>query len=259
MSGSVGPGEASAVDHQPSQATDSSPGAHEPAGSTSGTRAGVGRTLERLIASGPCPICGELRLGSFRYCRKCGLDYETAAHSGVMAPSRASDKNSASWTQHALLVATPVRRPWLAVKRAGPLSTGRYLALLAGTALAALLAMATASLAIPQAVQLPLATSMVFILPGFAVTCAVLPGQGLSPGERVFASLGTSLAIGICTAVLLGVSSIGLSRESFAFALGGSTLALSLVAMLRSLSGFRWRRGHDRRRSRKSAPGTVGS
>ena len=74
MSGSVGSGEASAVDHQPPQATGASPGADEPAGSTSGTRAGVG-----LNSSGPCPTCGEVRLGSFRYCRKCGLDYETAS------------------------------------------------------------------------------------------------------------------------------------------------------------------------------------
>jgi uncharacterized membrane protein len=76
---------------------------------------------------------------------------------------------------------------------------------------------------------------IVFILPGFAVVCAALPKGQLAFEERLVASLGISLAIAICAALLLAAAPIGLSRESFAVVLGGSTVLVSLCAGIRLL------------------------
>lgn len=112
-----------------------------------------------------------------------------------------------------------------------------HLLLLAGTCIVASLTMATADVALPQAVRITLGALMVFILPGFAVVCAVLPERPLSSGERLFASVGMSLAMATCAAVLLGATPIGLSRESLAVLLGTSTITLSVYAGFRSASG----------------------
>jgi len=135
----------------------------------------------------------------------------------------------------------------------------RYLLLLPGACLAASVTMATADLPTPQAARIFLAVLIVFILPGFAVVCAVLPPWQFSSGERLLACLGISLVISTCTAVLLGATPIGLSRGSFAFGLGGITIALSVVALLRSLTGFGLRPGHDRRVRHESASNGVRS
>jgi uncharacterized membrane protein len=79
---------------------------------------------------------------------------------------------------------------------------------------------------------------MVFVLPGYALACAALP-QHQSPVERLLATVGLSLAITTCTAVLLAALPVGLSRESFAVVLGGLTIALSICAAFRTRSNTR--------------------
>ena len=121
------------------------------------------------------------------------------------------------------------------------------LSLLAGTCLVASVTVATASVAVPQGVRIALGVLMVLVLPGFALVCAVLPERQLSSGECLLASVGMSLAIVTCVAVLLGATPIGLTRGSLAVVLGGSTIILSIFA------GFRMRFSSDKRRSRQSA------
>src|ERR1017187_5935208 len=59
---------------------------------------------------------------------------------------------------------------------------GRLTAL-AGTCLLASLTMATADITIPQAMRVTLGVLIVFLLPGFAVVCAVFPARQLSRGD----------------------------------------------------------------------------
>ena len=80
----------------------------------------------------------------------------------------------------------------------------RRLPLLCGTCLIASLTVATANVAVPQAIRIALGALMVLILPGFAVVCAVVPERQLFSGERILASLGLSLAMATTAAVLLG-------------------------------------------------------
>jgi hypothetical protein len=204
------------------------------------------------MGTGFCPRCGKPRLGAFRYCRKCGLDFETAAHPGDVAPGPPASEGASARPAAALDDAeTPGSAGGgptddLRIKR-------RDLLLLAGTCLAATLTIVTVYVATLQAVRVALGVLIVFILPGFAVVCAVLPARQLASGERLLASLGISLAVATCTAVLLGATPIGLGQESFSVTLGGSTIALSVVA------GFRLGRGHDGRRSRESPSEGIGS
>jgi len=110
----------------------------------------------------------------------------------------------------------------------------RRFLLLSGTGLAAVFTIVTASVAAPQAVRIALGVLIVFVLPGFAILCAVFPGPKLSPSERLLASVGTSLAMTIYVSVLLGTTPMGLSQESLAVTLGGTTIAASLLAGVRT-------------------------
>jgi len=123
---------------------------------------------------------------------------------------------------------------------------GRLL-LLVGTCLVASVTVATADVAVPQGVRIALGVLMVLVLPGFALVCAVLPERQLSSGECLVASVGMSLAMVTCVAVLLAATPIGLSRGSLAVVLGGSTIILSIYAWLRT------RFWSDKRRSPESA------
>jgi uncharacterized membrane protein len=105
---------------------------------------------------------------------------------------------------------------------------------IAATCLLALGTVAVAGITVPQPVRAVLGVPLVFLLSGFAVVCTVLPGQRLSWGERLLASLGLSLAMTTCVAVLLAATPIGLSSKSFAVALGGITAAMSVCAWFRS-------------------------
>ena len=105
---------------------------------------------------------------------------------------------------------------------------------LAGTCFVAFVAVATANIALPKAVQIMLGLLMVFLLPGFAVVSAVLPPWRLSSSERLLASLGISVAVVTCTAVLLAATPIGLSRISLAVTIGVGTIVMSICAWFRT-------------------------
>jgi uncharacterized membrane protein len=126
---------------------------------------------------------------------------------------------------------------------------GRLTAL-ACTCFLASLTVATAVVAVPQLLRIAFGVLIVFILPGFAVVCAVLPARQFSFGEHLLASLGISLMMATCAAVILGATPIGLSHGSFAACLGGSTMAVSIYA--------RFRIRYDTRVSRDSAPEGIG-
>jgi uncharacterized membrane protein len=123
--------------------------------------------------------------------------------------------------------------------------TRARLLLLAGSCVVGFLTVATADIAVPQAVRIAPGVLIVFVLPGFAFVCAVLPERRFSRGERLLTSVGMSLALAICAAVLLGATPIGLSRLSFAVALGGCTLVASVCALSRSRTGYHRRRGRE--------------
>jgi len=124
----------------------------------------------------------------------------------------------------------------------------RRLLLLLGACLVAALTMVTANIAVPAVVRIALGVLSVFLVPGFALVCAALPQRELSSSERLLASVGMSIAISICAAVLLGALPIGLSKISFAYVLGTCTLILSAVSGLRVLLD-----GHQQR-NRANAP-----
>ena len=105
---------------------------------------------------------------------------------------------------------------------------------LAATFILAAMTVATAYLEIPTAPRTALGLLIVFFLPGFAAVPALLPERTLNVSERLLASLGISLAVATCASVLLAATPLGLSRASLAVLLGGTTMALSAVALLRS-------------------------
>ena len=79
-----------------------------------------------------------------------------------------------------------------------------------------------------RVVTLPL----VFILPGYALTCALLPTVKFG-AERFVLSLGLSLAAVIVGGLLLNLTPFGLQTDSWAILLGGITLGASAVAIVR--------------------------
>ena len=105
--------------------------------------------------------------------------------------------------------------------------------LIAGSGVAALLAAIVEVIGAPQAARVALGIPLVFVLPGFAAVCAVVPGRELSRGERTLASLGGSVAISVCVSVLLAATPIHLSKDSAATVLGVGTAALALLAWVR--------------------------
>ncbi|HTX27846.1 MAG TPA: DUF1616 domain-containing protein [Streptosporangiaceae bacterium] len=107
---------------------------------------------------------------------------------------------------------------------------------LVGTILAASLTMIT-----PLTAEVPRVTLgilIVFFLPGFAATCAVLDARRLSLNDRLLASLGISLGTTVCAAVLLAALPIGLTRASLSVALGGVTVIVALYALFRMRSAM---------------------
>ena len=94
---------------------------------------------------------------------------------------------------------------------------------------------ATATVTVPQAVQIVLGVLTVFLVPGFTLAFVVLPGRHGS-GERLLAAVGLSVVVATCAAVLLAATGVGLSRESFGVSLGGFTIALSVWGLHRARS-----------------------
>jgi uncharacterized membrane protein len=100
----------------------------------------------------------------------------------------------------------------------------------------ALLTLVTVGVPVPPAVRIALGMLMVFLLPGFAVVCAAQSSERqLSRGEWLLASLGISLAVTACSAVLLAATPpVGLNRDSIAAVLGGITAMASAYALVRA-------------------------
>jgi uncharacterized membrane protein len=106
----------------------------------------------------------------------------------------------------------------------------RRLTLIASCVLASL-TVASGIVGVPQVLRIALGITIVFVLPG--MVALLMAGQALrfSRSEFALASLGISVATATCVAVLLGITPIGLDRASFAIALGGMTVAGSIVAL----------------------------
>lgn len=90
-----------------------------------------------------------------------------------------------------------------------------------------------APLRVPQAVQVVLGLLMVFVVPGLSLVCAALP-ECQSWVERLLASVGISVAVATCAAVLLAAAPIGFSRQPFEELLGGATVMLSVGGLYRA-------------------------
>jgi len=110
---------------------------------------------------------------------------------------------------------------------------GRSQALL-GSCVTSAVTVLAANVAAPQALRIGLGVAMVFGVPGFATVCAVVPRREFPLGECLLASLGISLAISVCMSVLLAATPIGLTRNSLAAVLGGSTIVVSIYAWRRT-------------------------
>ena len=92
---------------------------------------------------------------------------------------------------------------------------------------------AAAPVRVPQAGQIGLGLLMVFVVPGVSVVCATLP-ELPSWVERLLASMGISIVVATCAAVLLAATPIGFSRQPFAELLGGVAVVLSVGGLYRS-------------------------
>jgi uncharacterized membrane protein len=103
-----------------------------------------------------------------------------------------------------------------------------------------------------QIVRIVLGLLIVLLLPGFALVSAVVAERQFSASEYLLASVGASLAISTVAAVALGAAPIGLTRLSFSIVLGGCTLILSAIVVLRA-------RFSDQRRKDENRQNGVGS
>jgi hypothetical protein len=92
-----------------------------------------------------------------------------------------------------------------------------------------------APLRVPQAVQVVLGLLMVFVVPGLSLVCAAFP-ERQSWVERLLASVGISVTVATCAAVLLAAAPIGFSRQPFAELLGGVAIVLSVGGLYRLIS-----------------------
>src|SRR5438876_5147113 len=90
---------------------------------------------------------------------------------------------------------------------------------------------------------------LVLVLPGYALTSALLPAHSLGAAERLVFSLGLSLIIVILGGLALNWTPFGLNTGSWAVLLGGITLIASAVALVRrrgqNISASAWLRVVD--------------
>jgi uncharacterized membrane protein len=73
----------------------------------------------------------------------------------------------------------------------------------------------------------------VFVVPGLSFVCATLP-ELQSWVERLLASVGISIIVATCAAVLLAATPIGFSRQPLGELLGGIAAVLSVGGLYRS-------------------------
>lgn len=107
---------------------------------------------------------------------------------------------------------------------------------IAVTGILAVLAVAAEYVPLLHVSRIAFGLLLVFALPGYATVCALLPESEMSRGERLLASLGASLAITTCVAVLLAAAPVELSKNSATVALGIGTAAISAWAWGRTVS-----------------------
>jgi uncharacterized membrane protein len=124
----------------------------------------------------------------------------------------------------------------------GQPGTSRRLGAIAGTGVLAVLAIVAEEITSLTPARIVFGLLLVLALPGFAAVCWVLPDQEMSPGERLLASVGASLAISTCVAVLLAAVPIGLSKGSAVVTLGLGTATASICAWWRTSRSERRRR-----------------
>lgn len=105
---------------------------------------------------------------------------------------------------------------------------------LTGACVLASLVVLSALVEIPQGLRIISGLLMVFFLPGFVVLSAFGSTLQLSWPEFALASLGISVSMATCVAVLLAAMPIGLSRFSFAIVLGGGTMIGSIYALVKA-------------------------
>ena len=86
---------------------------------------------------------------------------------------------------------------------------------------------------VPHAGEIVLGLLMVFVVPGLSVVCAALP-ERQSWVEGLLASVGISVSVATCAAVLLAATPIGFSRQPFGELLGGVAVVMSLGGLHRS-------------------------
>jgi hypothetical protein len=104
-----------------------------------------------------------------------------------------------------------------------------------------ILVMAVAGLAIaivlldlaPPPVRIAATLPLVVLLPGYALTSALFARQPPEPPRYLLLSVGLSLAITILEGLALNLTPWGLQAASWALALGGTTIAAAVVALLR--------------------------
>lgn len=96
------------------------------------------------------------------------------------------------------------------------------------TAAAAVAATSLVVIVDSPAVRVAPGLLLALVLPGYALSRFVLPARRPT-GERLLLALGLSLALAVVTAVLLDRVSSGLSRESWAAALGAETVVCALL------------------------------
>jgi len=90
-----------------------------------------------------------------------------------------------------------------------------------------------APLRVPQPGQVVLGLLMVFVVPGLSLVCAALP-EPRSWVEGLLASVGISITVATCAAVLLAATPIGFSRQPLGELLGGIAAVLSVGGLYRS-------------------------
>jgi len=85
---------------------------------------------------------------------------------------------------------------------------------------------------VPHLITVVLGLLMVFVVPGWSLVCTALP-QLETWLERLLASVGISIIMATCGAVLLAATPIGFSRQPFGQLLGSVVVALSVGGLYR--------------------------
>lgn len=86
---------------------------------------------------------------------------------------------------------------------------------------------------LPLVIRLPLVAALVLFVPGYALLCALMPGDGPSVAERVAIAITTSIALTIVTGLVLSLLGIDIDRYSWAYVLTGISVIAVAIAWAR--------------------------